>query len=64
MGDATPVPENAESLESGVNAVVKRKGMRLVCDRCGNRMFEDKCKMMCPNCGGRFDCSDLNLNFD
>ncbi len=35
-----------------------------VCDRCGNKMIEKNCKVTCPNCGNRFDCSDLNLYFD
>lgn len=35
-----------------------------VCDRCGSLMVEKNCKVTCPNCGNRFDCSDLNLYFD
>lgn len=35
-----------------------------VCDRCGSIMREGNCKIACPNCGNRFDCSDLNLYFD
>jgi len=35
-----------------------------VCDRCGSEMREKNCKVTCPNCGNRFDCSDLNLYFD
>jgi rubrerythrin len=35
-----------------------------VCDRCGSEMIERNCKVVCPNCGNRFDCSDLNLHFD
>lgn len=35
-----------------------------ICDRCGNEMYEKNCKVNCPNCGNRFDCSDLNLYFD
>jgi hypothetical protein len=35
-----------------------------VCDRCGSEMHEANCKVACPNCGNRFDCSDLNLYFD
>jgi predicted metal-dependent hydrolase len=37
---------------------------RYLCDRCGHEMFERNCKVTCPNCGNRFDCSDLNLYFD
>lgn len=35
-----------------------------LCDRCGHEMFEKNCKVTCPNCGNRFDCSDLNIYFD
>jgi predicted metal-dependent hydrolase len=35
-----------------------------VCDRCGSEMYESNCKIICPNCGNRFDCSDLNIYFD
>jgi len=35
-----------------------------ICDRCGSQMHEKNCKVSCPNCGNRFDCSDLNLYFD
>jgi rubrerythrin len=35
-----------------------------VCDRCGLQMLEKSCKVVCPNCGNRFDCSDLNIYFD
>ncbi|MEW6086408.1 MAG: DUF309 domain-containing protein [Chloroflexota bacterium] len=34
------------------------------CDRCGSEMREKNCKVTCPNCGNRFDCSDLNIYFD
>lgn len=34
------------------------------CDRCGSEMYETNCKVTCPNCGNRFDCSDLSLYFD
>lgn len=32
------------------------------CDRCGHEMIERNCKVICPNCGYRFDCSDLTLH--
>jgi predicted metal-dependent hydrolase len=35
-----------------------------ICDRCGTQMHEKNCKVSCPNCGNRFDCSDLNIYFD
>ena len=42
---------------------VDGKGVYL-CDRCGSEMHERNCKVTCPNCGNRFDCSDLNIYFD
>ena len=35
-----------------------------LCDRCGFEMIEKNCKVVCKNCGNRFDCSDLNIYFD
>lgn len=35
-----------------------------ICDKCGSEMHEKNCKVSCPNCGNRFDCSDLNIYFD
>lgn len=35
-----------------------------ICDKCGNEMYAKNCKISCPNCGNRFDCSDLNIYFD
>jgi predicted metal-dependent hydrolase len=35
-----------------------------LCDRCRTEMREKNCKISCPNCGNRFDCSDLNIYFD
>jgi len=29
-----------------------------VCERCGERMEEQKCKIICPNCHYCRDCSD------
>ena len=37
---------------------------KYICDRCGHEMYEKNCKVTCPNCGNRFDCSDLNIYFD
>lgn len=46
-------------IESSVDS-----GRTYICDRCGHAMFEKNCKVTCPNCGNRFDCSDLNIYFD
>jgi ribosomal protein L37E len=29
-----------------------------ICERCGERMEERKCKILCGNCGFARDCSD------
>jgi len=34
-----------------------------LCDRCGFEMIETNCKVVCPNCGSRYDCSDLSIYF-
>jgi predicted metal-dependent hydrolase len=41
-----------------------RKPRTYLCDRCGFEMYEKNCKVTCPNCGSRFDCSDLSIYFD
>lgn len=41
-----------------------KKKQTYICDRCGSEMHEKNCKVTCPNCGNRFDCSDLNIYFD
>ena len=30
-----------------------------ICEACGNRMTEQKCKLMCKRCGYFRSCSDL-----
>jgi predicted metal-dependent hydrolase len=42
----------------------EQKKRTYICDRCGHEMYEKNCKVTCPNCGNRFDCSDLNIYFD
>jgi predicted metal-dependent hydrolase len=42
----------------------EQKKHTYICDRCGSEMYEKNCKVTCPNCGNRFDCSDLNIYFD
>jgi hypothetical protein len=57
--DGKPEKEEAEP-------VATRAGGKppYLCDRCGCEMVEMNCKVVCPNCGSRFDCSDLNIYFD
>ena len=42
----------------------RKQKQAYTCDRCGSPMHEKNCKVTCPNCGNRFDCSDLNIYFD
>jgi len=55
------ISEFDNSLLKPVQWDEKRK---YICDRCGHEMYEKNCKVSCPNCGNRFDCSDLNIYFD
>ncbi len=32
------------------------------CDWCGYVMTEQQCKVICRNCGARWDCSDLTIH--
>ncbi len=57
VSQPSPATENADE-----KAVQKKR--IFICDRCGCEMRERNCKVTCPNCGNRFDCSDLNIYFD
>jgi rubrerythrin len=58
--------ERAESKEQEpeIESTAGSKKPVYLCDRCGFEMFERNCKVVCPNCGSRYDCSDLNIHFD
>jgi predicted metal-dependent hydrolase len=56
---------NLEDFDTTLFKPVKWTVKRLwICDKCGSEMHEKNCKVSCPNCGNRFDCSDLNIYFD
>jgi rubrerythrin len=57
MSEPAPQPEPKQ-------AATQTSARKYVCDRCGHEMYEHNCKITCPNCGNRFDCSDLNIYFD
>jgi len=59
-------PERLGEFDRAVlKPVLWEKGkLTYICDRCGSEMYEKYCKVTCPNCGNRFDCSDLNIYFD
>ncbi len=58
--------EKARSEEKTQSAKRNEMGekRKFICDRCRFEMYEKNCKVICPNCGNRFDCSDLNIYFD
>jgi predicted metal-dependent hydrolase len=49
---------------SQLKPIVYEETGKINCDRCGSQMMERDCKIICPNCGNRFDCSDLTIYFD
>ena len=55
--------ENKTENEKSKEKIAQKKRVFL-CDRCGFQMVEKNCKVVCKNCGNRFDCSDLNIYFD
>ena len=58
-------PERIKEFEASHFKPVQWTEKRIwVCDRCGCEMVEKNCRVICSNCGNRFDCSDLNLYFD
>ncbi len=57
--------ENLGKFDQNLFKPVQWNEKRLwICDKCGSEMHEKNCKVSCPNCGNRFDCSDLNIYFD
>jgi uncharacterized Zn finger protein (UPF0148 family) len=54
----------SEEQRPEVHGVTEKKTHVYTCDRCGFEMIEKNCKVVCPNCGSRYDCSDLNIYFD
>ncbi len=58
--DASERPQNSRDEVGNAGAVRPI----YICDRCGFEMVEDHCKVVCPNCGARWDCSDLNIYTD
>ena len=58
-------PDNLGEFNPSLLKPVYWSGQHIyICDRCGYEMYEKNCKVTCPNCGNRFDCSDLNIYFD
>jgi len=64
--DAEARPETGTAVRGGTESksAPRDEKKKWVCDRCGSEMDERNCRIICPNCGNCFDCSDLNLYFD
>ncbi len=48
--------EKVEKKESQISEALQASGEE--CELCGTEMFGLHCKLICPNCGYRRDCSD------
>ena len=57
------IVETLEGLKVQGSQAVNQKRV-FMCDRCGCEMRAMNCKIVCLNCGNRFDCSDLNIYLD
>lgn len=58
-------PQKIGEFDPGLFQPIRMENNKLwQCDRCGSTMVNKNCKITCPNCGNRFDCSDLNIYFD
>jgi ribosomal protein L37E len=63
--DSRPAPREGDGMASQPTPEFGRPVTRSatrepvhICERCGERMDERKCKIICPNCGYYRDCSD------
>jgi rubrerythrin len=62
--EAKQKAQNATSNQQNVKRNSQSEKQKFVCDSCGFEMYKSNCKIICPNCGSRYDCSDLNIYFD
>jgi ribosomal protein L32 len=57
-----PVPPPAAAAETQPSAPAPLKRREIpsvhVCELCGTTMYDHNCKIVCPNCGYKRDCSD------
>ena len=54
-----PAPPPAPSASPSPSPFVKREiPNEHVCECCGTVMYDHNCKIVCPNCGYKRDCSD------
>ena len=60
----TQSQETSDSEQQISDSEQEQEERAYICDLCEFKMIERNCKVICPNCGNRFDCSDLNIYFD
>ncbi len=54
-----PVPAPPEAPQTTPAPLVRREIPSVhVCELCGTTMYDHNCKIVCPNCGYKRDCSD------
>ncbi len=63
-GDPHVQGERIDPADSHAEEPGEEKRRVYLCDRCGFEMIEENCKVVCPNCGARWDCSDLSIYMD
>ena len=58
--EPVPPPAAAEPPRPESPAPLKRREIPSVhvCELCGTVMYDHNCKIVCPNCGYKRDCSD------
>lgn len=59
--DAEKIPGRGDTGrpgDPGDPGELSEPGAIYVCEICGAEMFESHCKIICPRCGYRRDCSD------
>ena len=57
---AAAPPPSAEAPQPSYPAPLRRREIPSVhvCELCGTTMYDHNCKIVCPNCGYKRDCSD------
>ncbi|HEX6749306.1 MAG TPA: hypothetical protein VF092_18575 [Longimicrobium sp.] len=56
--DAEPAPPPAPVAKPAMPFRLREIPKEHFCEMCGTRMYDHSCKIVCPNCGYKRDCSD------
>ncbi|HET7229339.1 MAG TPA: hypothetical protein VFJ16_05020 [Longimicrobium sp.] len=51
-------PEAPSGIAAGSPFKVREIPKEHLCEMCGTMMYDHNCKIVCPNCGYKRDCSD------